>query len=65
MATYNFTCPATETLHGTAFFTVDAPNEREARRKLAADASEYFNEFCESTGGTEWEAKAQKDWELT
>lgn len=63
MTTYNFKCPATETLRGTAYFSVEAASEAEARAKLAEDACEYFKDFSESDGGTEWEAKLPADFE--
>lgn len=63
MKAFEFKCQATETLHGTAYFTVEAESEEEARKKLAADSSEYFIDFTESDGGTDWEAKKPEDWE--
>lgn len=62
--TYNFKCRATETLHGTAYFSVNAASEEEARLKLADDAGYHFDDFSESDSGTEWDAKAPEDWEL-
>lgn len=64
MAIFEFKCPATETLHGTAFFSVEAATEAEARAKLTDDASEFFDNFSEYDGRVEWEAKAAGDWEL-
>lgn len=63
MAQYQFKCPATETLRGTAYFTVEAESEAEARAKLAADASEHFTDFNEEDGGTDWDASKPADWE--
>ena len=64
MPTFNFKCPATETLQGTAYFSVEAATEKEARAKLVGDSSEYFDDFNETDGGTEWEAKLPADFEL-
>lgn len=64
MATFNFKCPATETLHGTAYFSVEAETEDQARAMLAADSSEHFDDFSETDGGTEWAATAPGDWEV-
>lgn len=64
MKTFEFKCQATETLNGTAFFQVEAESEEAARAKLVEDASEYFTDFSETDGGTEWEAAKPNDWEL-
>lgn len=64
MKTFNFKCQGTETLRGTAYFQVEANSEKEARCKLAADSSEYFIDFSESDGGTDWDATEPDDWEL-
>jgi DNA-dependent RNA polymerase auxiliary subunit epsilon len=61
---FNFACDATATTQGRAYFSVSASSEAEARQKLAEDASEYFTEFNESMGDTEWEATEPEDWEL-
>lgn len=63
MKTYQFKCPATETLYGTAFFSVDASSREEAIALLCDDAAQYFDEFSESDGGTEWEASQPGDFE--
>ncbi len=64
MPTYNFKCEATETQTGTAFFSVEARTEKAARKKLADDASEFFTDFSETDGSTEWGAISPGDWEL-
>ena len=64
MTTFNFKCPATETLRGTAYFSVEADTEAEARAMLVDDACEHFSDFSEDDGGTEWEAKEADDWEV-
>lgn len=64
MAQFQFKCPATETLQGTAFFAVEAESEDAARALLAEDASEYFVDFSETDGSTEWTASASKDWKI-
>ena len=64
MPTFDFKCPATEILHGTAYFSVEAKTEKAARALLADDASEHFIEFSESDGRTEWDVSKLKDWEL-
>ncbi len=63
MTTFCFQSPGKETLFGTAYFQVEAATEAEARAKLAEDASEHFVEFCESDGGTDWDAKEGADFE--
>lgn len=63
MTVYSFKCPATETLHGTAYFEVEAESEEAARALLAEDSSQYFTNFSETDGGTEWEAKEPEDFE--
>ena len=64
MPRYSFKSQATETISGTAYFSVSARSEKEARAKLAADSSEYFTEFSEETGETDWDAKAPDDFEI-
>ena len=61
---FSFKAPATETLLGTAYFSLEADSEAEARKLLAADSGAYFDDFSESDGGTEWDAKAPDDFEL-
>lgn len=63
MATFEFKAQATETLHGTAYFSVEANSEAEARQKLAEDASEHYVDFSETDGGVDWEAKKPEDFE--
>lgn len=63
LKTFSFKCPATETISGTAYFDIKAASEQEARQKLADDASEYFNYFSESDGGTDWDAEEPDDFE--
>jgi len=63
MPQFNFKSTATETLHGTAYFSVEAETEEEARKLLAEDSSEYFTDFNEEHGGVEWDATEAKDFE--
>lgn len=62
--TFNFKTPATETLHGTAYFEVEAETEAEARKLLAKGSSTYFIDFSENDGGTDWEASEPDDFEI-
>lgn len=62
LKTFQFTAPATETLQGTAFFEVEAATEAEARKLLAANSADYFTDFSETDGGTEWEANKPDDF---
>jgi hypothetical protein len=55
MPTFRFAIDATETLRGCAYFEVEAATEQAARAKLIEDSSEYFVDFSESYGSTEWE----------
>jgi DNA-dependent RNA polymerase auxiliary subunit epsilon len=64
MKTFSFKSPGTETLSGTAYFSVEAKTEKEARAKLAEDASEYFTEFNDDTGESSWDADKPEDFEL-
>lgn len=64
MKTFNFACDGTETLRGRCYFVVEAANEKDARKQLANDPSEYFTDFSESDGGTEWDAEKPDDFEL-
>lgn len=64
MPQFNFKAPATETLRGTAYFSVEADSEEAARELLAQDSSEHFVDFSEEDGGTEWDAKKPEDFEL-
>lgn len=64
MKTFQFKCPATETLTGTAYFQVEAKTEKEARKLLAEDSAEYFTDFSENDGGTNWDASKPDDWEI-
>jgi hypothetical protein len=64
MPTFSFTSPATETITGTAYFSVEAETEDEARALLAEDSALYLDDFSESDSGTEWDEKLPKDWKL-
>lgn len=64
MPHFNFKCPATETQRGTAYFSIEAATEAEARAMLVEDASKHYIDFSETDGGTEWHAEKPDDWEL-
>lgn len=64
MKTFRFACDGTETLRGRCYFEVEAANEKDARKRLANDASEFFTGFGESDGGTEWDAEDPDDFDL-
>lgn len=60
MTEFTFKAPATETQRGTAYFSVEANTEEEARAKLEEDPSEYFDDFSEDDGGVEWEDRFER-----
>jgi DNA-dependent RNA polymerase auxiliary subunit epsilon len=62
MAKFQFKCPATETQRGHAYFEVEAATEEEARAKLVEESAEYYIDFTEEDGGTEWHAEKPEDW---
>lgn len=51
---FRFKAPGTETLQGTAYFEVEAPDAEAALALLKADAAEYYVDFSESDGGVDW-----------
>ena len=61
--TFQFKCDGEEVQRGTAYFSVEASSEKEARKMLAEDSAEWFIDFTEDDGNTHWDAKNPDDWE--